>query len=43
VIDDVMTTGSTLNEFAKVLKKQGAEKVSAWVVARTLKESPSAF
>jgi ComF family protein len=43
VIDDVMTTGSTLNEFAKVLKKQGAEKVSAWVVARTLKESQSAF
>jgi ComF family protein len=43
VIDDVMTTGSTLNEFAKTLKKRGAEKVSAWVVARTLKESQSAF
>ncbi len=39
VIDDVMTTGATLNEFSKVIKKQGATKISAWVVARTLQES----
>jgi ComF family protein len=37
VVDDVMTTGATLNEFASMLKKSGAEKVSAYVVARTLK------
>lgn len=38
VIDDVMTTGATLNEFASTLKKSGAEKISAYVVARTLKK-----
>ncbi len=36
VIDDVMTTGATLNEFARTLKKHGATRVSNWVVARTL-------
>ncbi len=40
VVDDVMTTGATLNEFAVMLKKSGAEKVSAYVVARTLKREP---
>ena len=39
VIDDVMTTGATLNEVAKTLKKAGAARVSAWVIARTLPES----
>ena len=38
VLDDVMTTGITLNELAKVLRKRGATRVSAWVVARTLRE-----
>ena len=36
VVDDVMTSGSTLNELSRTLKKQGAMEVSAWVVARTL-------
>ena len=36
VLDDVMTTGATLNEIAKVLKRAGASRVSGWVVARTL-------
>ncbi|MEO7560903.1 MAG: phosphoribosyltransferase family protein, partial [Nitrosospira sp.] len=36
VLDDVMTTGATLNELAKVLRKHGATRVSGWVVARTL-------
>lgn len=38
VVDDVMTTGATLSEAAKVLKKAGAARVSAWVIARAGKE-----
>ena len=34
VIDDVMTTGATMNEVARVLKKIGAASVSVAVVAR---------
>lgn len=37
VIDDVMTTGATLNEFARILKKHGAAKVTNWLVARALR------
>lgn len=36
VVDDVMTTGASLNELARVLKQQGAAHVQCWVVARTL-------
>jgi len=36
VVDDVMTTGATLNEFARVLKQHGAARVENWVAARTL-------
>ena len=36
VVDDVMTTGATLNEVASVLKQAGAARVVNWVVARTL-------
>ncbi|MDQ2928100.1 MAG: ComF family protein [Pseudomonadota bacterium] len=35
VVDDVMTTGSTVAEIARVLKHAGAARVEAWVVART--------
>jgi ComF family protein len=35
LVDDVATTGSTLNECAKVLKKSGCEKVFCLVLART--------
>ena len=35
VVDDVMTTGATLDEFARTLKKRGAARVVNWVVART--------
>jgi ComF family protein len=37
VVDDVMTTGTTLSECARVLKKAGAEKVWAATVARAMK------
>lgn len=36
LIDDVMTTGSSLNELAATLKRAGASEVSCWVVARAL-------
>jgi ComF family protein len=36
LVDDVMTSGATLNELAKTLAKQGAAEISAWVVARAL-------
>jgi len=36
VIDDVMTSGASLNELAKTLKQAGAAHVTNWVVARTL-------
>ncbi len=35
VVDDVMTTGTTLNEIASILKRFGAAKVSNYVFART--------
>jgi ComF family protein len=37
LIDDVMTTGATLNECARVLKLHGAARVSVAVAARALK------
>lgn len=36
LIDDVMTTGTSLDELAATLKKAGAREVSCWVAARTL-------
>jgi ComF family protein len=42
VIDDVMTTGATLAEIARVLKQAGAAHVDAWVVARTPRPSRKA-
>ena len=35
VVDDVMTTGSTAREIAKVLKRDGVQRVDIWVFART--------
>jgi ComF family protein len=36
VVDDVMTTGATLNELARNLKKAGAARVTGLIAARTL-------
>ena len=36
IVDDVMTTGATVNELALALLNAGASEVSVWVVARTL-------
>lgn len=40
VVDDVLTTGATMGELAATLKRSGAGRVSAWVVARTLSRDP---
>lgn len=37
VLDDVMTTGSTVAEMAEVLKKAGVKKVEVWVCARAFR------
>ncbi len=36
LIDDVMTSGSSLDELARVVRKAGAVEIHAWVLARTL-------
>jgi predicted amidophosphoribosyltransferase len=36
LVDDVMTTGATMSEAARALKKAGARSVDAWALARAL-------
>jgi ComF family protein len=38
VVDDVITTGATLHELARTLRKAGALEVHGWMVARTLRQ-----
>jgi ComF family protein len=37
IIDDVVTTGSTANEVARVLRRAGAKRVEVWAIARAEK------
>ncbi len=41
ILDDVMTSGATLNELARVIRKQGASEISVWVIARATPSSIS--
>jgi len=36
IVDDVVTTGSTINEMAKQLKRSGVQKVGVWSIARAV-------
>jgi len=36
LVDDVMTTGTTVTECTRVLKKAGAKRVDVWVAARAI-------
>lgn len=35
LLDDVVTTGATVSELARLFKKQGMQRVDVWAVART--------
>ncbi len=35
IVDDILTTGATAHEIAKVLRKAGVKRLQVWVVART--------
>ncbi len=41
LVDDVLTTGASLNALAEAVQKCGAVEIGAWVVARTLPRSGS--
>jgi ComF family protein len=41
IVDDVITTGATVNAVARALKTAGAAHVEAWAVARTLQDGAS--
>lgn len=42
IVDDVMTSGATLNELARAIRRRGAASIHAWVVARAFPGVPPA-
>jgi ComF family protein len=42
IVDDVLTTGSTVEELARVLRDHGAETIVVWTVARAVATQPPA-
>jgi ComF family protein len=36
ILDDVVTTGSTVNELAKVLRRSGVQTIQVWSIARAV-------
>jgi ComF family protein len=38
IVDDVMTTGSTVAELARLLRRNGVERVQVWVAARAQRD-----
>ncbi|NND60651.1 MAG: amidophosphoribosyltransferase, partial [Gammaproteobacteria bacterium] len=34
IVDDVLTTGSTISEIAALLQKNGVKRIEAWCLAR---------
>ncbi len=38
IIDDVVTSGHTVNELARTLKKAGAKKIDVWCCAKTIRD-----
>jgi ComF family protein len=38
IIDDVFTTGSTVNELARCLRTAGAQQIDVWTICRTILE-----
>jgi ComF family protein len=41
ILDDVVTTGTTVNEVARTLRRAGVEKIEVWACARTGHSSPA--
>jgi ComF family protein len=37
ILDDVVTTGSTANELARILRRAGAKRIEVWAAARTMR------
>lgn len=42
LVDDVLTTGASMNALAKTIKRCGAAEISVWVVARTIRRQDTA-
>jgi ComF family protein len=43
ILDDVMTTGNTVSELARILRHKGVEKIDVWCCARTDKSMKSSL